>query len=281
MDDHGEIILYQSEDLLQIEVRLNNETIWLTQKQMAQLFECSTDNIGFHLKNIYKEQELIESATTEDYSVVQQEGNRFVKRKLAYYNLDAVISIGYRINSKRGTQFRIWANTILKEFLLKGYVLNQRMDRMEKKMLEHDQKFDLLIKTSLPPHEGIFYDGQIFDAHQFVSELIKSARETIVLIDNYIDESVLTLLSKANKGVQITIHTANISKQLELDVKRYNAQYTPIELKKFTRSHDRFLIFDHKTVYHIGASLKDLGKKWFAFSKMEMDAKEIIMKIEK
>ena len=281
MNNHGEIILYQSEDLLQIEVRLDNETIWLTQKQMAQLFDCSPDNISFHLKKIYKEQELNESATTEDYSVVQQEGNRFVKRKLIFYNLDVVISIGYRINSKRGTQFRIWANTILKEFLLKGYVLNQRVDRIEKKLLEHDQKFDLLIKTSLPPHEGIFYDGQIFDAHQFVSELVKSAKESIVLIDNYIDERVLTLLSKANQGVQTTIYTAHISKQLELDVKRFNAQYEPIELKLFTKSHDRFLIIDKKTVYHIGASLKDLGKKWFAFSKMEMDAKEIITKIEK
>jgi hypothetical protein len=277
-NDHGEIILYQSEDLLQIEVRLENETVWLTQQQIAELFGTQRPAITKHLKNIFVENELQENSVCSILEHTATDGKIYATK---FYNLDAILSIGYRVNSKNATQFRIWANTILKEFLLKGYVLNQRMDRMEKKLLEHDQKFDLLIKTTLPPHEGIFYDGQIFDAHQFVSELVKSAKESIVVIDNYIDETVLTLLSKASQGVQTTIFTANLSKQLELDVKRFNAQYKPIELKIFAKSHDRFLILDQKTVYHIGASLKDLGKKWFAFSKMEMDAKEIIMKIEK
>jgi hypothetical protein len=280
MINHGEIILYQSADSTQLEVRIEDETVWLTQKQMAQLFDCTSDNIGLHIKNIYLEQELFEMSTTENYSVVQQEGKRKVKRLIVCYNSDVVISVGYRVNSKRGTQFRIWANSVLKEYLMKGYVLNQRIDRVEKKLLEHDQKFDLLIKTSLPPNEGIFYDGQIFDAYKFVADLVKMAKKSIVLIDNYVDESVLMLLSKREKKVLATIYTAKISQQLHLDSEKYNAQYEPIEIKLFTKSHDRFLIIDNQTVYHIGASLKDLGKKWFAFSKIELDAAELINKIK-
>ena len=278
--DKGEIIIYQPEDKsTHLEVRIEEETVWLSQKQMAFLFDCSIDNVGLHLKNIYIEEELQESATSEYFSAVQQEGNRFVKRKVVNYNLDAVISVGYRVNSKRGTQFRIWANHVLKDYLLKGYVINQRVERLEKKILEHDQKFDFLIKTNLQPHEGIFYDGQIFDAYQFVSDLIKSANEHIVLIDNYVDDSVLTLLSKRATDVKATIYTASISKQFALDIIRFNTQYPIVEVKTFTKSHDRFLIIDNTTVYHIGASLKDLGKKWFAFSKIKLDAKEIIKKL--
>ena len=278
--DKGEIIIYQPDDKsTQLDVRIEEETVWLSQKQMALLFDCSADNVSLHLKNIYKEEELMESATSEDFSEVQQEGNRFVKRKVVYYNLDAVISVGYRVNSKRGTQFRIWANQVLKDFLLKGYVLNKRVDRIETKLLEHDQKFDLLIKTNLIPNEGIFYEGQIFDAYKFVSDIVKSTKKSIVLIDNYVDESVLTLLSKRNKSVEATIYTAAISAQFKLDLKKFNAQYPTIHVKTFTKSHDRFLIIDDSTVYHIGASLKDLGKKWFAFSKIELDAMEMIRKL--
>jgi hypothetical protein len=187
--------------------------------------------------------------------------------------------VGYRVKSKRGTQFRIWANRVLKDYLLKGHVINQRVDRIEKKLSEHDQKFDLLIKTNLLSNEGIFYDGQIFDAYQFASDIIKSATKSIVLIDNYVDESVLTLLSKRNSDVTATIYTASVSKQLKLDLKRFNSQYPPVDVVTFTKSHDRFLIIDEATVYHIGASLKDLGKKWFAFSKIELDAKEMMKKL--
>ena len=276
----GEIIVYQPDDKsTQLKVRIEEETIWLSQKQMALLFDCSADNVSLHLKNIYKEEELLESATSENFSEVQKEGNRFVKRKVLYYNLDAVISVGYRVNSKRGTQFRIWANQVLKDFLLKGYVLNKRVDRIEAKLLEHDQKFDLLIKTNIAPNEGIFYDGQIFDAYNFVSGLVKSAKKSIVLIDNYVDESVLTILSKRNTSVVATIYTAAISTQLKLDLKKFNSQYPTINVKTFTKSHDRFLIIDNSTFYHIGASLKDLGKKWFAFSKIELDAMEMIKKL--
>jgi len=275
MKSQGEIILYQSEDSTQIEVRIEDETVWLTQAQMAELFKSTRNNVTLHISNIFKEGELERNSVCKESLLTASDGKSY---KTTFYNLDVIISVGYRVKSKRGTQFRIWANSVLKEFLMKGYVLNQRVDRIEKKMLEHDQKFDLLIKTSLPPHEGIFYDGQIFDAYKFVSDLVKSAKTSIVLIDNYIDESVLTLLSKCAKGVSATIYTANISKQLSLDLQRFNAQYPPIEVKTFSKSHDRFFIIDNETVYHIGASLKDLGKKWFAFSKIALDANEIIAK---
>ena len=274
----GEIIIYQPDDQSTLlEVRIEEETVWLTQLQMAELFQTTRNNITLHLSNLFKERELEQISVCKDSLLTAKDGKNY-KTKL--YNLDVIISIGYRVKSQRGTQFRIWANRVLKDYLLKGYVINQRVDRIEKKLLEHDQKFDLLIKTNLLPHEGIFYDGQIFDAYQFASNLIKSAIQSIVLIDNYLDESVLTLLSKRNTNVTATIYTASVSKQLKLDLKRFNAQYPPVEMKAFTKSHDRFLIIDKSTVYHIGASLKDLGKKWFAFSKIEIDAFEMIRKLK-
>ena len=279
--NQGEIILYQTSNShdFQIEVRVENETIWLSQKQMSELFNCSTDNIALHLKNIYKEQELDEIATSEEYSVIQIEGKRKVKRKSLLYNLDAIISVGYRVNSIRGTQFRIWANKVLKEYLLKGYAINQRIETLENKVYSLEKKsseFDFHIKTSLPPHEGIFFDGQIFDAYDKVSSFIKEAKSSIILIDNYIDDTVLTLLTKRKTGVKTTIFTKAISKQLALDINKHNSQYEPIEIKVFNKSHDRFLIVDEKIIYHIGASLKDLGKKWFAFSKIELNPELIL-----
>ena len=220
-------------------------------------------------------------STVAKNATVQNEGGKEVLRQIEFYNLDVIISVGYRVKSKRGTQFRIWANSILKEYLMKGYVLNSRIDRIEKKIFEHDQKFDLLIKTSLPPNEGIFYDGQIFDAWKFAADLVKSAHKSIVLIDNYIDDSVLHLLAKRNKGVEVKIFTSKISPELKKDIEKFNAQYEPVEVRIFSKSHDRFLIIDNETVYHIGASLKDLAKKWFAFSKIELDATEMINKLEK
>jgi hypothetical protein len=211
---------------------------------------------------------------------VQTEGKRQVKRKVSTYNLDVIISVGYRVKSKIGTQFRIWANRVLKNYLLKGYVLDQRFERIEKKILEHDKKFDMLIKTNLPPDEGIFYDGQIFDAYQFVSNLIKSAKESVILIDNYIDESVLFILSKRKPKVEVTVYTASISKQLKFDIERFNTQYPYINVKVFKKSHDRFLIIDHKTVYHIGASLKDLGKKWCALSRFDINIFEMLNRLK-
>lgn len=261
--DNGEIVLYQDSDSpnFQIEVRVENDTIWLTQIQIVTFFSTSKANVSEHIKQIYQSKELEPEATVRKFRTVQTEGNRIVSRNIDYYNLEMIISIGYRVNSIRGTQFRIWANRVLKDYLLKGYVISHRIDRIEKKLSEHDQKFDLLIKTNLVPNEGIFYDGQIFDAYQFVSGIIKSAKESIVLIDNYVDESVLTMLSKRNSNVTATIYTSSISKQLKLDLKLFNKQYSTVEVKNFTKSHDRFLIIDNATIYHIGDSLKDLGKK--------------------
>lgn len=276
MKSEGEIILYQSEDSTQLEVRIEDETVWLSQSQMVDLFLSTKQNISLHINNIFKEGELNQDSVVKHSLTTASDGKSYSTK---LYNLDVIISVGYRVKSKRGTQFRIWANSILKEYLMKGYVLNHRIDRLEKKMLEHDQKFDLLIKTSLPPNEGIFYDGQIFDAYKFAADLIKSAKKSIVLIDNYVDESVLLLLSKRKKGVSASIYTARISNGLQLDLEKFNAQYEPIELMVFTKSHDRFLIIDNKTIYHIGASLKDLAKKWFAFSKIELDANEMIEKL--
>jgi len=279
--DKNEIILYQSEDQsTTLEVRLENDTVWLTQAQMVELFQSTKQNISLHINNIFRENELDSESTVKEYLTVQKEGNRLVKRKVSIYNLDVIISVGYRVKSIRGTQFRIWANKILKDYLLKGYAINQRVDRIEKKLIEHDQKFDLLISANLPPHEGIFYDGQIFDAYKFASDLIKSANKSIDLIDNYIDESVLFLLSKRREGVKATIYTQKISKQLKLDLERYNKQYPKIDIIAFDKSHDRFLIIDGNSVYHIGASLKDLGKKWFAFSMINLDPKELISKMQ-
>ena len=278
MENQGEIIIYQSEDLQNgIEVRIENDTVWLTQAQMAELFQSTRNNITLHISNIFRENELDKISVCKD-SLLTAKDNKTYKTIL--YNLDVIISVGYRIKSKRGTQFRIWANSILKEYLLKGYAVSSRIDRIEKKILEHDQKFDLLIKTSLPPNEGIFYDGQIFDAWTFAADLVKSAKKSIILIDNYIDESVLLLLSKRSKNISAVIYTSKISAELQKDIEKYNAQYEPVEVKIFTRSHDRFLIIDNEQVYHIGASLKDLAKKWFAFSKIELDVTEMMNKLE-
>ena len=278
MENQGEIILYQSDDSTQLEVRIENETVWLSLNQMSDLFGRDKSVISRHIRNVFAEGELESSSVVAKNATTAIDGKIY---QVEFYNLDVIISVGYRVKSKRGTQFRIWANSILKEYLMKGYVLNSRIDRIEKKIFEHDQKFDLLIKTSLPPNEGIFYDGQIFDAWKFAADLVKSAHKSIVLIDNYIDDSVLHLLAKRNKGVEVKIFTSKISPELKKDIEKFNAQYEPVEVKIFSKSHDRFLIIDNETVYHIGASLKDLAKKWFAFSKIELNATEMINKLEK
>ena len=276
----NEIIIYQIENQSsKLEVKLEDETVWLTQAQMVELLDSTKQNISLHINNIFKEEELDYNSTVKEYLTVQIEGGRRVKRKLLFYNLDIIISVGYRVKSKRGTQFRIWANKIIKDYLLKGYVINQRINKIEEKLSEHDKKFDLLINTDLPKNEGIFYDGQIFDAWVFVTKLVKTAKTRIVLIDYYIDESILLLLSKRKKNVKATIYTGKISKQLQEDINRHNAQYDNITVKTFKKSHDRFLIIDNQTVYHIGASLKDLGKKWFAFSKINLDVDYLMNKL--
>lgn len=269
--EQGEIILYQPDETVKLEVRMEDETVWLTQAQMVELFCSTKQNISLHINNIFKEGELAEKATVKEYLTVRTEGNRNVKRKITCYNLDVIISVGYRVKSVRGTQFRIWANSVLKEYLLKGYSINQRLSELEKTVALHSEKIDFFVRTSLPPVEGIFFDGQIFDAYKFATDLIKTARKSLLLIDNYVDESVLLMLSKRNPGVSATIYTQKITPQLQLDLDKHNDQYPPINIRTYRNSHDRFLIVDDKEVYHIGASLKDLGKKLFAFSKLEID----------
>ncbi len=278
----NEIILYQPNELAaHIEVRIDDETVWLNRQQISELFNRDVKTIGKHINNVFSEGELEENATVAKFATVQNEGGRMVERQVEFYNLDVIISVGYRVKSKQGTQFRIWANKVLKNYLLKGYALNQRMNRIENTVENLTQKvneIDLQIKTNAIPTQGIFFDGQVFDAYEFASKIIRSAVKNIVLIDNYIDESSLILLSKKKQNVKVWLLTKNISRQLTLDVQKAAEQYGGFELKPFTKSHDRFLIIDSSDVYHLGASLKDLGRKWFAFSQMEKSSVESIMK---
>ena len=287
MENKGEILVYQSDNTLQLEVRMEDETVWLTQAQMVELFQSSKQNISLHINNIFKEGELQKDSVVKDYLTTASDGKNY---RYKLYNLDVIISVGYRVKSQRGTQFRIWANKVLKDYMLKGYILTQRIDKIEQTLseqvdkfiihdnmlAEHNKKIDFFIKTSLPPVEGVFYDGQLFDAYKFAADLIRTATTSLILIDNYIDDTVLTLFTKRIPGVKVTIYTAQISKQLSLDLQRHNSQYEPIDIRQFNQSHDRFLIIDEKELYHIGASLKDLGKKWFAFSRMQLDIQELL-----
>ena len=278
MTESNEIVLYQPDETIKLEVRLENETVWLTQQQMAELFGTQRQAITKHLKNIFDSEELERGSSSSILELLQKEGNRMVRRKVELFNLDVIISVGFRVNTKRGIQFRQWANRVLKEYLMKGYSVNQRLERLEQRVTQTENKIDFFVKTSLPPVEGIFYDGQIFDAYKFANDLIRNAKQRVVLIDNYVDDSVLQMLDKRQQNVSATIYTKNFTPQLQLDVLRHNAQYAPITIQQFTKSHDRFLIIDD-TVYHIGASLKDLGKKWFAFCKMDITATEVLNRI--
>ena len=279
----NEIIIYQSEELAEhVEVRIEEETVWLNRHQISTLFGRDVKTIGKHINNVYTEKELDKYSTVAKFATVQNEGDRAVERQIEYYNLDVIISVGYRVKSKQGTQFRIWANKVLKDYLLKGYALNNRMNRIEDNVYKLTQKvgnIDLLLKTNLPLNQDVFFNGQIFDAYSFVSDLIRSADKSIILIDNYIDDTVLTHFTKRKDSVSLTLITKNISKQFRLDVQKYMEQYPNVHLKEFKDTHDRFLIIDEKDVYHFGASLKDLGKKWFVFSKMDISSVKVIDKL--
>ena len=270
----GKIVLYQPDETIRLEVRMDDETVWLTQAQMAELFDKTPQNVTMHIRNAYEEGEIEKESTCKEYLQVQVEGKRKVKRIQKFYNLDVIISVGYRVKSHRGTEFRRWATKVLKEYLLQGYAVNQNMHGIrqqlcyqDKRISQLEEKVDFFVQTSLPPRQGVFFDGQIFDAYRFVSDLVRKADRRIVLIDNYVDDTVLALLDKRRKGVSATIYTKSITDQFLLDITRHNEQYTPIEVKQINKAHDRFLIIDDE-VYHIGASIKDLGKKWFAFALM-------------
>lgn len=273
----NEIILYQPDNTLSLDVRIEGDSVWLNQQQIAELFGTKRPAITKHIANIYASEELTEEGTCSILEHMGNDGKRRYQSK--FYNLDVILSVGYRVNSKNATKFRQWANSVLKEYLIRGYAVNQRLllmeERMDRKFSEYDNlltgintKVDFFVRSSLQPIEGIFFDGQIFDAYALIADLIRRAKTRIVLIDNYIDDSVLLQLSKRNAGVKVDIYDGKISRSFVQDIEKHNFQYPGVTLHEYKKAHDRFLIID-EDVYHIGASLKDLGKKLFAFSKME------------
>ena len=280
----SEIILYQPNEDIHLEVRMEGETVWLTQQQMAELFGTQRAAITKHLNNIYKSGEIEIESTCSILEHMGQGGTRTYTTK--YYNLDAILSVGYRVNSKNATLFRRWATHTLKNHLLHGYSINQQIlclgQRIDKELYKHSERIqnlenqvDFFVRTALPPMQGIYCDGQIFDAYTFAADLIRKAKKRIILIDNYVDDSVLKMLTKRGESVTATIVTKRISDTLAVDIERHNRQYPAVEVRTSDRFHDRFLILDD-TVYHLGASLKDLGKKLFAFCRMEVGAELVL-----
>lgn len=272
-------MVYQPDAITRLDVRIENDNVWLNRIQLAVLFGRDIKTIGKHISNALKE-ELNSIPTVANFATVQKEGTRYVERQIEYYNLDMILSVGYRVKSEKGILFRRWANQVLKDYLWKGYSINNRMRLLEshvdkriadceKRLDAQEKQIDFFVRTSTPPIEGVFYDGQIFDAYVFASDLIKSAQHRLVLIDNYVDESVLLMLSKRDANVSAEVRTGRLTKDLQLDLQKHNAQYPPIALVGVNNVHDRFLIVDD-VVYHLGASLKDLGKKLFAFSKLSL-----------
>ena len=280
----GEIVMYQPDETIRLEVRMEGDTVWLNQAQMAELFGTKRPAITKHLNNIYKCKELLEESTCSILEHMGNDGKQIYSTK--YYNLDAIISVGFRVNTKRGIEFRQWANRILKEYLLRGYVINSRIVALEEHVAKQDSqiedlkdKVNFFVRSSLPPVEGIFYDGQIFDAYAQIISLIKQAKRSIILIDNYISTDTLTMLSNRSASVSATIYTRQLSPQQQLDLQRHNQQYPPVAVNFCQRNHDRFLIIDD-AVYIFGASLKDAGKKLFAYIRMqETSATELLSNI--
>lgn len=294
-DVRGEIVLYQPDETIRMEVRLAEETVWLTQTQIIDLFKSSKANISEHITNIYEQGELVYGATVRNFRTVQKEGNRTVTRTLTYYNLDVIISVGFRVNAKRGIRFRQWANGVIKSYLLRGYAINQSFQRLEQRMdsrldaqqrqiqkiestlADHQEKIDFFVRTNQPPVEGVLFEGEIFDAYKLVETLVKSAKQEIILIDNYVDATVFDLLEKREQNVDAIIYTEHVGTSL-LHLQQLNQQQygRRIEVKEYnSRFHDRFLILDD-ALYHFGASFKDLGKRLFAFELMGIDKSVIL-----
>lgn len=274
------VVIYQSADnAVRLDVRVSGETVWLTQQQMADLFGTQRQAITKHIKNIFESAELQPVATSSILEQVQKEGNRVVTRQIAIYNLDMIISVGYRVNTMRGIQFRQWATKVLNQYIRQGYAVSNRFEKLEQRMTNVENQIESFVHAALPPKEGIFADGQIYDAYEFIERLIKSAKKSILLIDNYVDESVLTMLSGKNKGVQVDIYTKELSNALLLAQDKFNSQYGNLSLHQTNRMHDRFMIIDNQKIYLIGASLKDAGKRLFAFTKMSATHIEELKKL--
>ena len=288
----NQIVVYQPNETVRLDVRLENETVWLTQAQLCDLFGVVKSNVSYHLKNIFGTNELDYGATVQKIRTVRTEAGRTVSRDIEYFNLDVIISLGYRINSRLGIQFRQWATRVLKEYLLHGQVVNQRLalleDKIDRRLAKHDdriatleQKVDFFVQTQTPPVQGVFYDGQLWDARALVLKLVAGAKRSMILIDNWATPGTLDLFAKKRKGVKVTIFTSEHydkkgvphRKISDADIKTFNTQYPKLAVRYNETFHDRFLIIDDKELYLIGASLKDLGHKCFAFTKL--DAGEI------
>ena len=281
----NEIVIYQPNETLRLDVRLENETVWLNQARLGELFGVDRTVVNRHIHNIYKSGELDEPSTCAKIAQVQREGGRTITRQIPFYNLDMIIAVGYRVNSFAATQFRKWATTILRDYLLRGYAFNQRLnaleDRVDRRIAKTEQdvvelkeKVDFFVQTSQPPVRGVFYNGQVFDAHVFAAKFILSAKKSILLIDSWVDVVTLELLAKKANGVAVEIVTSKRGNKISAsDIAKFNAQYGGLTLTVSKNFHDRFIAIDGKKLYLIGASLKDLGWKCFAFTKL--DAKEI------
>ena len=288
--NENQIVVYQPNETVRLDVRLENETVWLTQLKIAELFGVQKAAISKHIKNIFASGELVRDATVSKMETVQSEGGRVVVRSQEFFNLDVIIAVGYRVNSQRATQFRIWATKVLKDYLLRGYSVNARLnqleDKMDRRLVSHDQristlesKVDFFVQTKEPPLQGVFYDGQLWDARALVLKLVSSAKRSLMLIDNWATAATLDLFAKKRKGVKVTIITSEHYKKRvphhaisDADIETFNAQYPKLAVRYTESFHDRFLIVDDKELYLIGASLKDLGRKCFGFTKMDSGA---------
>lgn len=283
---YGDVVIYHVAENADLEVRVADDTVWLSQSQMAMLFGVKENTVTYHIKEIYKIRELEVEATARKIRVVRKEGNRLVNRYIDFYNLDMILSIGYRVNTVSGIQFRHWASGVLKEYMFRGYALNPHLVQLEQHIIRHDlqisdinQRIDNIVQTAIPPKAGLFFNGETFDAYVFVADLIRSAKEDIKLVDNYIDDSVLLLLGKRKSEVSATIYTECLTNQIQTDLSKYNTQYPPIAIQEMGKVHDRFLIIDRQ-LYHFGASFKDLGKRLFVVSKIEEPAvTDALMKV--
>ena len=277
----SEIILYQPNETVSLEVRMESETVWLNRNQIAMLFGREVKTIGKHINNALRE-ESQNMATVANFATVQNEGGRVVKRSVEYYNLDMVLSVGYRVKSPQGVLFRQWANKVLKEYMLRGYSINQRFERLEQRVAQTENKIDFFVRTSLPPVEGLLHEGQIFDARVCVEDLIKQAKREVIMIDGYVDAATFEILDVRQKGVSATIYTERIGESLLRVKELHDSQYPDkiIRLEKYAENfHDRFLIIDD-VVYHFGASFKDLGNRLFAFNKMGLDKNLILSAVK-
>ena len=274
----NQIVVYQPNETVRLEVELHDESIWLPQQKIAALFGVQKAAISKHLKNIFETGELQECSVVSKMETTAADGKRY---RMSFYNLDAIIAVGYRVNSARATQFRIWATQVLKAYLLKGYAVNGRLnqleDKMDRRFAQHDQaiaalkeQVDFFVQTKTPPAQGVFFDGQLWDACSLVEKLVARAKKSIVLIDNWIGPGTLDILAKKRKGVAVrVVSSARGNKLAESDVAKLNEQYSSLTVTTSAAFHDRLLIIDENEIYLIGASLKDLGKKCFAFAKLD------------